>query len=478
MKPRDWLFTLITLPVDVIAWLGAYVGAYYMRAHFDILPITYVWPLRQYIQFIIILAPLFIFTMAIEGLYNYRTPKNSLGKLSSIIIACTASIMYIVLWVFFTRNLFFSRLLILYAWIASIIFIIIGRGIINLIKDIIYSKKKALRKALIIGPSEKTCDLAYPLIQHPIYGYQVDGVLGPEKPSDQKVHYMGTIDDIEKVLLRRKIDDIIVTDPDISRTKIIFLSNIAREHRATFHLTPGSLQIGSKKFVAGTIAGLPVIEILETPLEGWGNIFKRIADIIGSVLFLAIFSWLYIIIAITVKITSPGPIFYRDKRVGPNGLIYVWKFRTFKREFCTGQDYGGKEANRLEEQLIKTQNKRHGPVPKIQSDPRVTCIGAFLRRSSLDEFPQFFNVLIGQMSVIGPRPHRPKEVAGYMPLHKKLLMIKPGISGLAQVSGRSDLSFDEEADIDIYYIENWSVWLDFQIALRTIPVVLWSKGAY
>lgn len=479
MKLRGLIFSIIAVPVDIIVWTGAYILAYYLRSYFDPLPVTYIWPIADYIKFIIVLIPLIFATMTFEGLYNYRYPKRGLGQLTSIFISATAGVMYVVLWVFFTRSFFFSRLLIIYAWLLSIIFLVLGRWLIGIVQRQLYRSKIGLRKALIVGPYKSAITFAFSLKRNPVFGFDIMGIVDNDSArSSGEIRLLGKHRDLDGIIKRYHVDDVIIADSTLSQSELVMLSEISRDNKVAFHLTPNALQIGARKFAASTIGGLPVIEILETPLEGWANIVKRIFDIIGSIVFIALFSWLYIIVAIAVKLTSPGPVFYLDKRVGANSEFYAIKFRSFKKEYCTGQYYGGKEAEKLEQKIINENNSRTGPIPKIKNDPRVTSIGRFLRKTSVDEIPQFFNVLRGNMSIVGPRPHRPKEVAQYKPRHKKLFLVKPGITGMAQISGRSDLDFEDEADLDIYYIENWSVWLDFQIAWQTIFVVLKSSGAY
>lgn len=478
MNQKSIVFNYLSIIVDVIAWVGAYVLAYFMRARFDTLPVSYVWPFADYLTFVIYLTPLFLVTMMFEGLYNYRYPKKGLGQFTSIFISATAGVMYVVLWVFFTRSFFFSRLLIIYAWLISILFLLAGRWLLALIEKTYHKSGHGLRKVIIIGPEEQAIDIAVPLNNNPAYGFEVVGIIGDEKTSGNDIKYLGTDKNLDPLIKKYHVSDIIVSSPKLSQSEIIHLSEIARDNKVSFHLTPSALQIGARKFAAGTIAGLPVVEILETPLEGWASTVKRVFDIVGSLLFIIVFSWLYLIVALLVKLTSKGPVIYKDKRVGTDGEFYLYKFRTFKQEYCTGKEYGGSKAEKIEDEIIKEKNTRTGPIPKIKDDPRVTSIGNFLRKTSLDELPQFFNSLRGEISIVGPRPHRPKEVAGYQPRHKKLFLIKPGITGMAQVSGRSDLDFDDEADLDIYYIENWSIWLDFQIGIQTVFVVLGAKGAY
>lgn len=185
-----------------------------------------------------------------------------------------------------------------------------------------------------------------------------------------------------------------------------------------------------------------------------------------------------LIIAIAVRLDSRGPVIYRNERVGVKGNFDVLKIRSMKEDYCTGRQFANNHSSlELQEKLIKQKSVRKGPVYKIKDDPRVTSVGRFIRALSLDELPQFFNVLKGEMSLVGPRPHQPIEVAKYARHHKKVLTIKPGITGMAQISGRSDLDFDEEVRLDYYYIENWSILLDLKILLKTPFAVLAKRKA-
>jgi len=186
-----------------------------------------------------------------------------------------------------------------------------------------------------------------------------------------------------------------------------------------------------------------------------------------SFLFLIILLPLFLIIVFIIKIDSKGQIFYGSKRVGAKGrIIKIWKFRSMVQN-----------AERLKKKLLSQNERQDGPLFKMDYDPRVTRVGKFIRKWSIDELPQFFNILQGDMSLVGPRPHEPNEVAEYEKHHKKLLNIKPGVTGMAQVSGRSDLEFEEEVKLDTFYIENWSLWIDLIILIKTPFVVLLRRGA-
>lgn len=223
------------------------------------------------------------------------------------------------------------------------------------------------------------------------------------------------------------------------------------------------------------VAGTPVVEVKRTPLEGWGRIVKRIMDIIGASFLIILFSPVLITTTILIKLDSKGSILFSYKddgeplyRVGQGGkLFHYYKFRSM---------IPGSDHMRYDE-LAENNMRNDGPLVKIQNDPRITRVGKFIRRWSIDELPELFLVLVGKMSLVGPRPHLPEEVAKYARHHKKTLTIKPGITGLAQISGRSDLSFEEEVKLDTYYIENWSILLDLSILLRTPLAIIKARKA-
>ncbi len=205
----------------------------------------------------------------------------------------------------------------------------------------------------------------------------------------------------------------------------------------------------------------------DTQLSPWARVFKRGTDVLGSAFGLLIFSPLLAIIAVAIRLDSPGPVIFSQPRVGRNGKLFrVFKFRTMV-----------KDADQIKDQ-VRHLNEAQGPMFKIRDDPRITRVGRFLRRTSLDELPQFWNSLLGDMSLVGPRPALPEEVADYADWHRQRLATAPGITGLWQVSGRSDLSFEEMVLLDIYYIENWSPLRDLSILLRTIPQFIAGRGAY
>lgn len=215
------------------------------------------------------------------------------------------------------------------------------------------------------------------------------------------------------------------------------------------------------------LGGIPLIGIKSVSISGWNLALKRAMDVVFASLCLILLSPLMLVIAALIKLDSPGPAVFKQTRIGRGGRPFtVFKFRSMH------------EGAELEKESLTDLNEAVGPFFKIKDDPRLTKLGQLLRRSSLDELPQLYNVLRGEMSLIGPRPALPSEVERYQEWHKKRLQTWPGITGLWQVSGRSKLTFDEMALLDIYYVENWSLLLDLQIALKTIPAWVLGTGAY
>ncbi len=219
------------------------------------------------------------------------------------------------------------------------------------------------------------------------------------------------------------------------------------------------------------IQNIIALEYKHSKLDGRSLVLKGVFDLVVSSFAILLLSPVLLAVAIAIKLDSRGPVIYKSKRVGTGGQLFTFlKFRTMYTHLSVG--YGGEEADKLYEKLINSDaNTRKGVLPKIQNDPRVTKVGKFLRKTSLDELPQLFSVFLGTMSLVGPRPHLENEVANYSSWQKRLLSIKPGITGYAQVFGRDSLSFDQEARLDLYYIQNWSLWLDMYVIVGTFGVI-------
>lgn len=473
MKKSELIFSALLVPVDFLMFLVAGIAAYFIR----ISPLIAQWrpvlfalnlPFQRYFILLIVVAVFGVLVFAVSGLYNITTRKKLFKEFFQIVIAVSATILAIILYVFLTSTAFESRFIILVAWVLAVVFISFGRFVINRLQKFLVKKYHfGIHRLLVIGKDGISKKIIEQVKRQPSLGYQL--VTHLSEPNIEK---------IKVKITNPGIDEIMLADPNWSRKKVTELVRFCEDNHLVFKFVPNLFQILTRNSQAETLGTIPLIEIKRTVLDGWGKIIKRIFDIIFALAFIIIFSPLYFLIAILIKLDSPGLVIYKDHRYGYKKKKFKFcKFRSMRAELCDG-DFGTKEGNIMLKRLERDQkrNIRKGsPLHKIKNDPRITKIGRFIRKYSLDELPQFFNVLKGDMSLVGYRPHMSHEVEKYSYEQQKMFCSKPGITGLAQISGRSDLDFDEEVKLDLFYIENWSFKLDLIILLKTPFIVLFSK---
>jgi exopolysaccharide biosynthesis polyprenyl glycosylphosphotransferase len=278
---------------------------------------------------------------------------------------------------------------------------------------------------------------------------------------------LGTIDDIGPVIRSMQIDEVIIALPAHMHQQVIRSLKLCERLGTSFNLIPDLYELSLSRIDMDAIEGIPLLGIKQVSLNTWQGLITRLIDIIVSATILIIGFPLWLFLALAIVLSSSGPIIYKQTRIGLKGRAFqIYKFRSMYKDADQRLAY------------LLSQNEAEGPLFKIKNDPRITPIGRFLRRTSLDEIPQFVNIFKGEMSLVGPRPALPREVAQYQEWQKGRLAIRPGLTGLWQVRGRSNLTFDEGVLMDLYYIENWSLRLYIQILLRTIPAVLFTRGAY
>lgn len=470
-KRSDILFTLLTVIIDAMMIFLAFWLAYWTRAQIDIIQIVYLWPFDQYIRLIGLMIPFWIGIFASAGLYMMQPSRANWGAFTKVFLAVSSGIMFFVAWVFLTRTDFFSRLIVIYAWLMAIFLVFAGRLLIGALQRWLFRYNFGVHTVIILGKTDTAETLKSELEQRTELGYKViNGLVSPNVTA------------VRKFLAEHgRIDEIIVADSELTSNQVLDLIAIAEEHHIGFRLVPNLFEVKSTNVEVETLAAVPLIAYHQTPLGGWMGVVKRIFDIVGSSIALFLLSPLFVLISLLVKFDSKGPVYYKHKRLGfDKQHFYLYKFRTMRLEYCTGDQFSGKSDAEIFTQEFKDESlaKEFQKQQKLKDDPRVTRLGRILRKTSLDELPQIFNVFLGQLSLVGPRPIVDAELAKYGQYKHRLFVVKPGMTGLWQVSGRSDMPYRERVKLDMYYIENWTLWNDIIILIKTFFVVLFRRNAY
>lgn len=460
MKRGELIFNTLILPVDFIMLVLAGMVTYFLRTTIlsSFRPVMFQidLPLEKYTILVLGISLVFIAAYAAVGLYSLRFTRGLFDEFLKIIVGSSAGIMSIIVYIFLRQELFNSRFIILGAWFFSILFVAAGRLAIRLLQKFLTSRYSfGVHKVMVIGQDEVSNKILAEINNNPHTGYRIVG--HTNQPNT---------DAVKLALANHGIDEVILANPNHPPDSILEIVDFCHENHLIFKFVPNIYQTLTTNFAVDTINGIPLIELRRTALAGWGKIIKRTLDISGSLSGLIILSPLFLIITALIKTDSDGPVFVSLDRISKNKKIKLIKFRSMV-----------KNAEELKPQLAIFNERQNSPLFKMRNDPRITKVGKFLRRNRLDELPQLINVLLGDISLVGPRPHQPDEIANYEKHHKKVLAIKAGATGLAQISGSSDLPFDQEVNLDTSYIENWSLWWDIKIIARTAIHMFNDKSA-
>jgi exopolysaccharide biosynthesis polyprenyl glycosylphosphotransferase len=469
MKKSEIAFGILRIPVDILMTVLAFVSAYSLRTVTDWLPgfnlpidLSLFPPLNEYINFSIYLGVILFALFALNGMYSLKSSSRLSREIGKVIWLSIIWMLLIIAYYFIIREFPFSRLVLLYSFFLTVVFISIGRYIINKIQRYLLRIGIGNRRVIFVGLNPITDELTKAFKTD--LRFKVIDAIGADE-----------IHNLKNIIKNKHIDEIIQTKSDLSKAHAEDILDFCREHHIQYNFVPDLVQVQRTNIDISTPSGIPLISLKPTPLEGWGRVLKRIFDIIGSIIGLVLLSPILLITAIAIKLDSKGNVLFkflddgsRVKRVGQYGELFNFlKFRSMKP----------KTHNMRYEELANQDTRKDSPMVKIKNDPRVTRVGKFIRKTSIDELPQLWNVLKGDMSLVGPRPHLPEEVEKYDKHHKFVLSLKPGITGLAQISGRSGLDFEKENQLDTYYIENWSLSNDIKIILKTFKVVFTGKEA-
>ena len=471
-KKSDLILRLALIIGDGVALILSFAAAYYIRVHVDPRPYVFEAQLLDFVNSVLLLIPILLIILATLGLYrkSIYLGKSRLPERGRLILAAILSVAALIVYDFFKGdNLFPVRIMALTSVVLSFLFLLIERILVRLIVRRIFKKDYGTRRVIIVGNHKNTEYLADYIASTPESGYRLAGIVSNRKyiPNDLRKYQYSSLKD---ALKKARADVIFQTDE--KATEYVYKQAINRH--LLYFFVPSETALSSHFGEMELIGNTPAVLVMTTPLSGGYAVLKRLFDILFSLISIIITFIPMMVVWLVIKFSDfkHSPI-YKDERLTQyNRKFKCYKFRTMKPE------YSGMTAEEAfikmgKPELIKKYRK-NGDY--LKNDPRITKIGRFLRRTSIDELPQLFNILKGDISLIGPRALLPGELRDYGD-RSLILTIKSGLTGFAQVSGRRDIPFEERRALDIYYVRNWSLMLDASIFFKTIATVLKRDGA-
>ena len=467
--------------LDAAALIAAFLGTYFLRRHIhhfytlDLIPgktvIKPLEPLDKYLWLLLIILPIWIAMLALAGEYRNLRMKAYSKTALALLEASAASLLLFGSVTFLLKIRYVSRVFMLLFFLLSFSLLSLERAFLVLCFRLMLRRGYFYRNMLVVGTGQRAHHLIRVVQAHQSWGLRIIGLLDEDHALVGKqisgIHVIGVLKDLPLLLQEQAIDEVVFVVPRnwMERIEPAILHCELVGVRATV-----SVDLFNMKFARihpTDLDGIPLVSFETAPVVEWQLAIKRVSDLLASSVGLVVLSPLFLIAAILVKVTSPGPVFFRQERCGLNGRRFIlYKFRSM------GADAEFKKGE------MEHLNELSGPVFKITNDPRLTPIGSWLRKASIDELPQLINVFKGEMSLVGPRPPLPSEVNRYEVWQRRRLSMRPGITGFWQVSGRNKIQdFEEWIKLDLEYIDRWSLKLDAKILLKTIPTVLFGVGA-
>lgn len=418
------------------------------------------------------IIPIWLGLFFVHGLYRKQYLFGGIQEYSRLFFVNTIATILVIAAGFFQPSLVFARGWILISWFSAFFYTALGRFTLRRVVYYLRARGWFLSNAIIIGINDEAKTMAEQLRYTRNSGLNLIGFIDFSEEAGKEVYKklacLGNLDVIPELIRNRQVKELILTSSALTREQILeIFQKYGVSTEANLHLSSGLYEIITTGLRVKEFAWVPLIGVNKVRLTGANRVFKAILDYGITIPGLIIISPLLLLITLIIRLDSPGPVIHRRLVLGVNGKpFHAFKFRTMH---INGDEILEKHPDKLRE-----LNKEH----KIKDDPRITRFGAILRKTSLDELPQLFNVLRNEMSLVGPRMISPEEVQEYRKWGLNLLTVKPGITGKWQVSGRSDITYQQRVQMDMYYIRNWNIWLDIQLLFQTIPAVMSKRGAY
>ncbi len=464
----SFLYSLCLIFTDALALVAAFVSAYILRVTYGNTPVANPVSARTYILILVSLLPVWLLIFSLMGLYNRSIYEKRFSEFGRLFVGTIVGTLLIVGFDYFSNDVIFpAKLVPVYGMGLTFVFLVLFRNVARIIRRSLFGHNLGISNVLIVGNTVATQELVKWLAKPEVSGYRVVGIVGSHERLPKMKHFKTFEEAIDKIGAKQ-IHSVMQTELFAETGKNDEILTFAQNNHVAYRFIPGN----SELFV-GNIdvelfqSSIPMIAVHQTALIGWGRIAKRIFDLIMSLGAIIILSPIYLLISILLFVFDPGSIIFKQKRVTRfNKTFNIYKFRTTKKKYTCSPEEGFAKMGRPD--LLKKYRDNGDFLP---NDPRFTAIGRFLRKTSLDELPQLFNVLKGDISLVGPRALVPEEIDTAAAKHQ-IVSVKSGITGFAQISGRKDIPPEERRKLDLYYVQNWSFWLDITILIKTVRVVL------
>ncbi len=467
-----WLLPVLDLVLTFVAFALAYIARYELTIFRPVLdPSTAAF--TPYLPYAAVYAAMLYLIYQGNGLYRVVRGRSWMEEVYIIVNGVTSATVILLAMFFVFQPLVTSRLMLVYVAAITIVLLATLRMIYRMILAHLRSKGIGVQRVLIVGVGETGQAVLRVMMARKDLGYRVVGYVddNPDRGNVDlgRVKGLGNLENLRSTIRRHQVDLVVITLPWSYHDRILSLVRTSRRAGAEVRAVPDVFQLNLKQVQIENLDGIPLLGIGggERRITGTNRLLKRAIDLGLILLAMPVLLMVFAATAAAIRLEGPGPVLYKARRVGEGGKEFdMLKFRSMIPD-----------AEKYRQQLIEAsgEDPRH---PKIKNDPRITRVGAFIRATSIDELPQIINVLRGEMSLVGPRPPTPEEVQLYEPWHRQRIQAIPGLTGLWQISGRSDVPFDEMCLLDIYYVENWSIRLDIQILIMTLPHVVLRRGAY
>lgn len=471
-------YSLLLIFVDFITLVAAFSTAYLLRVSLDDRNLITIRDDSNFLIATLCIVPVWLFVLAILGAYHSAVYNRRLVEWSKLLIGSFVGVLLVIGWEYITNERIFpARLVTVYVLIGSFFLLCIGRELLRSLRSYLFTKNRGTNRLLIVGNSDATYDIARSLADTKKSGFNVVAVAGPNRviPSGLSIARYRDFTGAEKDLEKLGITTIIQTDLFDSAERNQQILNAALSRHIAYSFIPGEPEFYSGKNTVDVFLGYPIISVSQTPLIGWGAIAKRVFDLVIATILLIILSPLLLLLILLQQLFNPGPVFFKHERLTMYSKPFkIFKFRSMKHEYSSLTPV--EAFKKMKRDDLVEEFKEHF---KVEEDPRITTFGRFIRKTSLDELPQLLNVIKGDLSLVGPRPV-PKEELDAKFTKKGgalLLTVKSGITGLWQVSGRNDLSTEQRKQLELYYVQNWSFWMDIKILFKTLAVVVRRSGA-